>query len=94
MHPIKVWIVFRFFIDVCSIRLDFERLTLADPNTASAVGNDGGRCLTDSLTFTTSETGRTFPTICGRNDGYHGKMTVLISLELRIWPLLHLLTKF
>ncbi len=61
----------QFFIDVCSIRLDFDNFVLESPSDQTAAGNDGGRCLTDSLSFTTSA-GNTYPTICGINTGYHG----------------------
>ena len=58
-------------LDVCSIRLDFDSFVLADPNDQTAAGNDGGQCLTDSLSFATSA-GNKYPTICGVNTGYHG----------------------
>ena len=60
--------------DVCSLRLDFDLFDIADPSDQTPVGNDGGQCLTDALVIATTR-GRTYPTICGLNTGYHRKRT-------------------
>jgi hypothetical protein len=60
--------------NICSLRLDFELFDLADPSAVTAAGGSAGQCLTDSLTFNVVGQGRTYPTICGQNTGYHGNV--------------------
>jgi len=60
--------------DVCKLRIDFDTMVIADPETAhSTSATDGvkiGSCMTDSLTVS-NPGGRVPPTICGYNTGQH-----------------------
>ena len=60
--------------DVCKLRIDFDTMVLADPETAHATSaTDGvkiGSCMTDSMTIS-NPGGQVPPTVCGYNTGQH-----------------------
>ena len=65
--------------NICRIKFQFTKLTLADPGLATAgastanVGDSIGACSTDSLHISTSGTGNGSPVICGTNTGQHSE---------------------
>jgi len=69
------WSIPKSMANICFIRLDFDKLTVAAPD--STTSNAVGQCTTDyfeatnALTGTTSTSGTTLPQICGVNDGEH-----------------------
>lgn len=69
------WTVPKITSDVCHIRLDFDKLTLANPDKTSDPTT--GMCLTDNLVASSACTGNApgsglvLSPICGINDGQH-----------------------
>jgi len=59
------WTFDRICDDLCQIRLDFDNLVIAQPDTA-------GACATDTLKAT-SPTGASPPVVCGTLTGQHSK---------------------
>ena len=60
--------------DVCHLRLDFHKFTIAPTDTTDP---NIGDCRTDKFTTTCSQ-GTQMPLICGENSKNHGKIIVLL----------------
>lgn len=69
------WTFPKIRTDICLIRLDFDKLTVAAPDSTTSTAI--GQCTTDyfqatnAVTGTTSTSGTTLPKICGVNDEEH-----------------------